>query len=372
MDKYRKMVNPRVLEVPEYDQKHVTVCWKQEPRIQRLMSNESSYEPLGNVQQAINEVASKVNWYPEDADYALELRERLAEYTGLSPENVTLGNGSMEILDLLFQTFIVERGRDEVLMPAPDYSAYPIRAGLFGWASKPVVVGEELDQAADRLLEAITPQTRMILFSRPHNPTGKVIPAEDVLRLLETGLLVVVDEAYVELADEGTSLTSLIKKWDNLIALRTFSKGFGLAGLRIGYLLAIPEYVKFVNMTRHIFNVNLVAMHAGKAVLENMGEAMQVIEEMRQTRDWMVQELRQIPGLRPVKSQANFVLVDISGSGMAASEFVAYLYEQGFFVRDFSNKFGLKEGRYFRITVGRRKHIERLVQKLKDFSKTKS
>jgi histidinol-phosphate aminotransferase len=368
MDKYKNMINPRVLQVPEYDQKHVTVCWKQEARIQRLMSNESSYEPLDSVQRAINEAAAQVNWYPEDADYALELRGELAEYTGLRPENMTLGNGSMELLDLLFQTFIVNLGQDEVLMPAPDYSAYPIRAELFGWVSKPIVVGEKLDQAADRLLEKITPQTRMILFSRPQNPTGKVIPAEDVTRLLETGLLVVVDEAYVELAEEGTSLASLIKTWDNLIVLRTFSKGFGLAGLRLGYLLAIPEYVKYINMSRHIFNVNLVAMRAGKAVLENIGEAMGVIKEMCQTREWMVQELSKMPGLRPVESQANFVLVDVSGSGMAASKYAAYLYTQGYFVRDFSKKFGLKKDRYFRITVGRRKHIEGLIQTLKDFN----
>ncbi|MFW6103762.1 MAG: pyridoxal phosphate-dependent aminotransferase, partial [Bacteroidota bacterium] len=234
MDKIKQMINPRVLVVPEYDQKHVTTCWKEESHIQRLMSNESSYEPMESVQLAIKKMASKANWYPEDADYALDLRERLAEYTALVPENITLGNGSMELLDLLCQTFVVNPGEDEILMPAPDYSAYPIRANLFGWVSKMAVVGEDLSVVANRILQKITAETRMILISRPHNPTGKLIPEKDVLRLLETGIPVIVDEAYVELAEKGTSVSTLINQWDNLIVLRTFSKGFGLAGLRLG------------------------------------------------------------------------------------------------------------------------------------------
>jgi histidinol-phosphate aminotransferase len=110
----------------------VAVCWQHEGELLRALSNESAYSPLASVQRAICDVASKANWYAEDACECVELREKLAEYTSLQPENITLGNGSMELLDILFHTFIGEPGADEVIMPAPDYSAYTIRGKLFG------------------------------------------------------------------------------------------------------------------------------------------------------------------------------------------------------------------------------------------------
>lgn len=364
MTELRDFVNPRVLEIPEYDQKHVTLCWQNEGKIQRLMSNESSYPPMRAVQKAIKKTVSKANWYAEDANYAMSIRSKLAFYTGLKPENITLGNGSMELLDLMFQTFIANPGVDQIVLPAPDYSAYPIRASLFGWVTRQTIFGEQINQLAEKILSAITPQTKMVLLSRPNNPTGKLIPKNHVLRLLESGILVAVDEAYIELADEGTSLSSLINEWENLLVLRTFSKGFGLAGLRLGYVLGNPEIIKYINLTRHIFNVNLLAMVAGEVVLDNLEEAQLVLEEQRQTRDYLIKELSKIPGLRPLDSQANFVLVDVGDSDNDVSDYVDFLYKHGFFVRDFSKKYGLEQGRYFRITIGLPKHIQQLINVL--------
>ena len=364
MTELRDFVNPRVLEIPEYDQKHVTFCWKNEGKIQRLMSNESSYPPMRVVQEAIKKTVSKANWYAEDADYAMSLRSKLASYTGLKPENITLGNGSMELLDLIFQTFIANPGVDQMILPAPDYSAYPIRANLFGWVTRQIVFGEQIDQLVEQIISAITPQTKMVLLSRPNNPTGKVIPKSNVIQLLESGILVAVDEAYVELAGGGTSLATLINEWENLLVLRSFSKGFGLAGLRLGYVLANPEIIKYINLTRPIFNVNLLAMVAGEVVMDNLEEAKLVQAEQQQTRDFLSKELSKIPGMRPLDSQANFVLVDVSDSGNNASDYVDYLRAHGFIVRDFSDKYGLDQGRYFRITIGLPKQIQRLLNVL--------
>jgi histidinol-phosphate aminotransferase len=360
----KRLVNPRALEAAKYDMKHVTVCWERDGKIQRAMSNESAYAPLESVQAAIRNIAPKVNWYPEDASECISLRQKLAAYTSLQPENVTLGNGSMELLDILFQTFIGLPSSDEVIIVAPDYTPYSIRARLFGAVVRFVVGGEDTDKVADGILEAITPRTRFVLMSRPNNPTGKVMPREDVLRILDSGVLTVVDEAYVELADEGTLVAPWINDWGNLIVSRTFSKAFGLAGLRLGYLLATPEIIHYVNLVRHVFNVNLVAIVAAEAALDDLDNVRGRIDEQRQTRDWLVEEIARVPGLRPIPSQGNFILVDVADSGRKPAEFVEKLFERGICVRSFSKKQGLAPDRYFRITVGQREDMERLAQEL--------
>jgi histidinol-phosphate aminotransferase len=360
----QSLLNPRVRATPEYDQKHVTICWNNEGAIRRVMSNESSYAPLDSVQQAIRDIASKANWYPEDPTYASRLRQKLADYASVQPENVTLGNGSMELLDLIFMTFIANPGIDEVIMPAPDYSAYAVRGAFFGAKTCHVICGENTDQAAEDMLALMTPHTKFVLLSRPNNPTGKLMPAEDVKRILRTGALTVVDEAYVELASPGTSVATWLFDWDNLIVLRTFSKGFGLAGLRFGYMLARPEIIGYVNRVRHIFNVNLVAMAAAEAALDDLDSARKVFDEIRETRDWLTDQIAQMPGLRPIPSQANFVLVDVSQSGHPATAYVDYLFNHGFFVRDFSKKLGLSPDTFFRITIGYPEDMKRLVMAL--------
>ena len=364
---FEKLVNPRAIGIPEYDQIHVTRCWQNE-KLQRLMSNESSYTPLPSVQEAIKKYADKVNWYPEDANYALKLRTQLAHYTQTKTENITLTNGSMELLDLLFQTFIAQPGIDRLIMLAPDYSAYTNRAKFFGAVPDLIVCGENIEQAGEKIIQAVIPQTKMILFSRPNNPVGKLITRGDILKILERGVITLVDEAYVELADPGTSLTSLLSEWDNLVILRSFSKGFGLAGIRLGYALAHPDVIKYINVVRHIFNVSLMAMIAGEAVLDDLPNALANINEIRKTRDWMAEALEGVPGIRVIPSQANFLLLDVKSTGRKAGEFVDYLYETGFFVRDFSKKHGLEPDRYFRITISYKQEMEHLVETIREFN----
>jgi len=145
----------------------------------------------------------------------------------------------VELIDLLFRIFVWQPGFDEVIMPAPEYSPYAARGAFFGAVVKFAMGGEHVNEVVDDILAAITPRTRFVLLSRPNNPSGKVMPQEDVKRILESGVLTIVDEAYAELADGGTSLEPWLRAWQNLIILRTFSKGFGLAGLRLGYILTI-------------------------------------------------------------------------------------------------------------------------------------
>ncbi|MDO9546046.1 MAG: aminotransferase class I/II-fold pyridoxal phosphate-dependent enzyme [Pelolinea sp.] len=362
----KEILNPRIFEIPDYDQAHVTKCW-QDPVIRRQMSNESNYAPIEAVQKAICEAAKDANYYAEDPSYALSLREKLAAYASVKAENVALGNGSIEVLDLIFQIFMADPGVDEAILLQPDYSAYVPRMTYFGWKIKFANLSEGLDKAADQVLESISDKTKFVLLSRPNNPMGSVMPEEEIRRMLETGKIIIVDEAYIEISDEGTSVSDWINKYENLIVLRTFSKGFCLAGIRLGYMLADSEIVRLVNRSRHIFNVNLAAMRAGEAAMDHLAEYRKVFKKMANTRDWLVDELSKIKGFMPIPSQANFVMVDVKGSGKTATECVNFLLEKNFFVRSFAKKAGLEPDTHFRISVGLPNDMEELIEDLKAF-----
>jgi histidinol-phosphate aminotransferase len=363
---FKKLVNPRIFDVPEYDQIHVTKCW-QDPSIRRQMSNESNYPPIKAVQEAIAKAAAKANYYAEDPNYAVSLRQKLADYTSTNVENVALGNGSIEVLDLLFQVLLSEPGKDEVVLLQPDYSAYVPRLKYFGWKVKFAQLSGDPGKIAEEIISTLNENTKFVLFSRPNNPMGTVMPRDVIARLLETGKIIIVDEAYVEMADEGTSVSEWVKEHENLIVMRTFSKGFCMAGIRLGYCLAAPELVGYINRSRHIFNVNIAAMAAGEAAMDHIDEYRKVFRKLADTRDWLTAELTKIPGFKPVPSQANFVMVNVKDSGKTATQCVDYLLGKNFFVRSFAKKAGLEPDTYFRISVGLPGDMEELVKDLKSF-----
>jgi len=362
----KEIINPKIFEIPDYDQGHVTKCW-QDPSIRRQMSNESNYSPIEAVQKAICEAGKVANYYAEDPTYAFSLREKLAAYSSVKVENVALGNGSIEVLDLIFQIFMAKPGVDEAILLQPDYSAYVPRMMYFGWNIKYAKLSEGLDKAADQVLEAISDRTKFVLFSRPNNPMGTVMPKDEIRRMLKTGKIIIVDEAYIEMADEGTSVSEWLNEYDNLIVLRTFSKGFCLAGIRLGYMLADNEIVRYINRSKHIFNVNIAAMAAGEAAMAHLDECKLVFRKLADTRDWLIEEMGKIDGFKPIPSQANFVMINVKGSGRNATEIVDFLLEKGFFVRSFAKKAGLEPDTHFRISVGLPDDMKELVEDLKAF-----
>jgi histidinol-phosphate aminotransferase len=361
---FKSLVNPRIFDVPDYDQHHVTQCWE-DASIHRAMSNESNYPPIPAVQLAIIEAASKANYYAEDPSYAMALRTKLAVYSSVRPENITLGNGSIELLDLLFQVFIAKPGEDECVLVNPDYSAYTPRIKFFGGVIKYAQTDANFMPKADAIISQITPKTKFVLFSRPNNPIGTVMPEEEVRRILETGVVTFVDEAYVEMADDGTSVSSWLSEYDNLVVLRTFSKGFSLAGVRLGYVIAHTELIRYLNRSRHIFNVNLAAMAAGNAALDHLEEVRVIFKKLAETRDWMTKEIEKIPGLKPIPSKGNFVMINVQETGRTGTDFVNHLMEKGYMVRDFSKKGGLAPGAHFRISVGLPEDMKNLLGEIK-------
>jgi len=363
---YRGIVNHRIHSIPDYDQKHVTTCWN-DHTIKRLMSNESSFPPIKAVQEAICHSADLANFYAEDPTYTHQLREFLAHYCDCKKDNITLGNGSIELLDLLFQTLINAPEKDEVILIQPDYSAYTPRLIFYGARIRHASANIFFIDTGKEILKAITANTRLILFSRPNNPLGTLMPKESVLKILDAGIPLIIDEAYIEMADKGSSLVGLIKDYPHLIVLRTFSKGFGLAGLRLGYVIAHQDLIMYLNRAKHIFNVNLIAMRAAVAAFEHINQVQSRFQEIINIRNETFTELSSIKNLSPIPSQANFIMIDTCASVHSAAEYVSYLLKKGYMTRDFSSKAGLKENSYFRVSVGLRQDMKNVIHEIKNF-----
>jgi histidinol-phosphate aminotransferase len=247
----------------------------------------------------------ELNRYPDP--YHHDLRKKIAAAKGVAPEQLFLGNGSDEVLDLLFRTFC-EPGRDEVILQPPTYGMYGVLAGIHGAPVQEVPLDEQFQPDVEKLLAAVTEQTKMIFFCSPNNPTGNTMRQERVEEVLKHFKgLVIVDEAYIDFAPEK-SLLPLIDKYDRLVVLQTFSKARGLAGIRLGMAFGNPEIFRWLNAVKLPYNLNRLTLSL--AALRYDGDDQQeMVEKILTERERLSIFLK---GLKSVKkvwpSDANFVL----------------------------------------------------------------
>lgn len=352
-----------------YNLDHFRIAWSDERR-RRLMGNELVYPPSPKVVEAVTRILSKANYYPEDASSNENLRAKLGEYVGLvgKADWITIGNGSTEIIDLIYKTFINDG--DEVLIPTPDYSPYGRRLLLYG--GKPVdvlPVDRDFAYTPESFLRLVTPKTKMVIASRPNNPTGYCLTEETILALCAKDLIVVIDEAYVEFT-EGT-VEHLLDGRPNLIITHTFSKAMGLAGFRLGFAIGHPEVIGYMNRVRTPLNISLITHHAALAALEDHQYIEGNAAQVKKDRAYLFDELGKIKGLRPVPSQANFVLVNCRETGIKASDYYQHLFDKGYIVRHFANARGLPGDEYFRITIGTRSDVENVLSEVQAFTSQK-
>jgi histidinol-phosphate aminotransferase len=250
-----------------YISSHIELAWR-DPNLHRLMSNENPNPPSPHVIEAIEKYARLGNRYP---DQGLVVRSKIADINGLpGPENVVLGNGSSEIYDLIWRSLVAPG--EEVIQQTPCFGIYKLRCAAVGGklVSVPMQLRDrQLRFDPDAILRAITPHTKVIVIANPNNPTGNFMEPEGFVKIAETGVPFVVDEAYVEYAGLGKSQVGLVKKYKNIIITRTLSKAYGLAGLRFGYLLADPDVAGPISAMLIPWNVGTVIMWAGLAALED-------------------------------------------------------------------------------------------------------
>jgi histidinol-phosphate aminotransferase len=287
-------------------------------RLVKLASNETPWKPHPDVLEAVRRELESLNRYP-DPDKA-ELRHRLAERHGMQPGRVAIGNGSCEIL-LAAADALLEPGA-EIVYAWPSFSMYPHLAAMSGARAVEVPIRSDGRHDLDAMAREVTGATRMLLVCNPNNPTATALPVDEIDAFvgdLPRHVCVVIDEAYVEFStmqDPDESLT-LLGRHPNLVLLRTFSKVYGLCGLRVGYALGSEDFRLAVDRVRQPFSVNSLALAAATEALRHQDEVERRVERTAIERLHVEEELGE-RGLATTESQANFSWVSLGDRDEAA------------------------------------------------------
>jgi len=324
-----------------------------------LASNECPYPPSPKAVKAAILESKKLNVYPDPA--AKELKNEIARYLGVGVENVVVGNGSDEIIDLICRAFINQN--DRALVPLPTFSMYELACRSNGGLPKFFQL-QEFEWRADELADALA-DVKLAFIARPNNPTGNGISPSGLCQLLKSGKIIVVDEAYAEFA--GYSAAKLVQKYENLIVLRTFSKAFALAGVRIGYAIASRDVISILEKIRAPFNVNRIAQAAAAAALRDIGYLKKIVEKIKKEKKYLRDELLKL-GIRVFPSDANFLMADVSYFAGDASTICNFLERKRIFIRELTNVKGAGRN-YVRITVGTPQQNKKLIFALKKIKK---
>jgi histidinol-phosphate aminotransferase len=364
MKKVEEYYVPWVKGIPMYISGHIELAWRQ-PELHRMMSNENPNAPSPKVLEAILKYAQMSNRYP---DQGLVVRSKIAEINGVDgPENVMLGNGSSEVYDNIFRIFL--QPGDEVIQQTPCFGIYKLRGEILGgkMVSVPMVYKDrkELAYDPDGILNAITDKTKIIVIANPNNPTGNFMDGPDFVRIAETGIPFIVDEAYVEYAGLKMSQVQLTKKYSNVLITRTLSKAYGLAGLRFGYAIGDKAVIGQISGALIPWNVGTIPMWAGLAALEDTEGLEMRVKFNREQLDFIEESLSIIPGLTIFHSYANYILFDGGGTGKKGKDMVAYAQERGIILRPENPKYG-SEG-WFRVTIGTKEENQMVVDVIREF-----
>jgi histidinol-phosphate aminotransferase len=297
------------------------------------------------------------NRYPDPLQWAV--KAKIAEIKGVAPEKIFLGNGSDEPIDLIFRSFC-EPGVDNVVSIEPTYGMYQVAADINNVEVHKVKLSPEYQFKAEDLLNASNLYTKAIFICSPNNPTANLLDKAEIVKLLkEFDGLIVVDEAYIDFSPESSLLPDL-DQYPNLIVLQTFSKAWGMAGIRLGMAFAQPEIILIFNKVKYPYNINILTQQKALELLEKAPEKEEWVNIILEERDKMVRKLFKFPFVQVVyPSDANFVLVKMND----ARGIYEYLTEQKIIVRDRS-KVALCDD-CLRITIGSPKENKKLRKALK-------
>lgn len=326
----------------------------------KLASNENPLGPSPKAVSALRERLDELHLYPDGGCF--HLRHALAARLGVSPERLIFGNGSNELIELVVRTFL--RPGDEALRSQGTFVAYGLALDAMGVATCTVPL-KEYCYDLEAMAQALTSRTRCIFLANPNNPTGTIYRrAEwaDFLEQVGPEVLVVADEAYFEYAADPNYPDSLLdyREDRSVVTLRTFSKVYGLAGLRIGYAVAPPEIVRMMNQVREPFNVNAAAQWAATAALEDAEHLLRSVEGNRLGLAFLTEGLT-ARGVEWIPSQANFILVRTGQVGVVFEE----LLRRGVIVRPVGPEFP----EHVRVTVGTPDENRRFLDALEEVVK---
>lgn len=359
MSDVKEIVAKYILNLPPYPKGK---DWRGEEDLVRLSANENPLGPSPRVLDAITSVLKDINRYPDGA--GRDLKEKLAQRLKISSDLIILGNGSNEIFELAARTVLQEG--EEVLLPEPTFAYYRIAAKAQGARCIAVPLRDfkiDLSRVADK----VTSKTRLIFLCNPNNPTGTIFTRselDDFFTQLPSRVLVVVDEAYGEYVTAPTypRFQEYLHEGRWIITTKTFSKFYGLAGLRLGYGIAKPELIAYMERARQPFSVNLLAQMAAEAALEDEKHTAKTARTNETGKHYLYEELTRL-GISFVPSEANFILVRCGTQTLPAIE---RLMEKGIVVRGMSG-YGLKE--YIRVTIGLPDENKAVIEVLEQWKK---
>lgn len=334
----------------------------------KLSSNENPYGPSPKAIAACKEAAASLHRYPDGAH--LQLREAIGEIENLPSNQLVCGSGSDEIIGLLIHAY-AGLG-DEVLFSEHGFLMYRIYA--LGNSATPVTAPEtSLTASVDALLAAVTPRTKLLFLANPNNPTGTLLPYSEVERLrasLREDVILVIDAAYAEyLDDPSQDGRALVAAGTNTVVMHTFSKIYGLGGMRLGWAYAPDMIIDVLNRIRGPFNVNSAALAAGLAAIRDV-DYTQLMRHKNKEQLQRVSEGITQRGYKVVPSAANFVLVEFpTTAGQTASDANQFLLSQGIIPREVAN-YGLPN--HLRITIGTEEENSAVLEALTRFSERKA
>jgi histidinol-phosphate aminotransferase len=319
-----------------------------QPYLLKLDANESN-NYLNNMSLSLQ----GVEYYPDHQ--AKSLKQALSKYIGIDSSLMTIGNGSSELLDLLFKAYI-EPG-DVVLSFDPTFSMYEIYANIYGANYIKVPSNDDFTLNMDLMISQLSLNPKMILLCTPNNPTGFQIPRKDILKLLNlTQALVVIDEAYIEFSDQNESMIKDIFIYNQIAVLRTFSKAYGLAGARLGYMVSSKDITSIMNKVRSPYHVNALSQKAGLMALSKRDLIFENIDEIKRVRETTGKMLIDL-GFKVYKSQGNFLWVKSPIKALGIR-----LNEKGILIRDFSKD----QSDFYRITIKQQNDMDILISSIKE------
>ncbi|OQX28532.1 MAG: histidinol-phosphate transaminase [Spirochaeta sp. LUC14_002_19_P3] len=321
---------------------------------EKLSSNENPLGPSPKARQAIEAVLGQIHRYPDGA--STELRRRLAALWNTVPENLIIGSGSDEVFSLIAAAWLASG--ENAVSAKQTFSQYRYAVTLFGGTMREANL-KEGKYNPEKMAALTDSQTRIVFICNPNNPTGTYLNANELaafIDLLPKDIIIVIDEAYADFADapDFPNSKQLLRQYDNIVITRTFSKLYGIAGLRVGYGIGSAEICQGAERASMPFNVNVPAQAAACAALDDAEHRQATLELVRREKDFLYREFTR-RGYFFYPTQANFICFN---AGKPASELWEFIARRGISIRDL-NSFGLPD--MVRYTIGRREHNERLL-----------
>lgn len=333
----------------------------------KILDFSANVNPLGppkNALAAIKKNFWQIPFYPDSNSRML--KTSISKHAGLNSNNIIVGNGSTELIWLFSWVFI--KNGDEALMPSPTFGEYEIAVRRAGGRPKFVILDQnDFHVKADNFIDQIGARTKVIFLCNPNNPTGKLIAKKELSNIVEAAeqkdALIFIDEDFMDFVDENKQVTLAdnISVHKNTFVIRSFTKFFALAGIRVGYGIGCKEMIELLHHAKAPWSVNCLAQVAGVAALKNYRYINETKRLIARERLYMLKGLVQINGFKVFSTDANFVLINIKDTGLTAARLKEKLLEHGILIRDCSSFRGLDK--YFiRIAIRTRRENEKLLK----------